>query len=138
MTKVCWRQWKPSYAHGFAMQAILAVIAGVLGLLAAWQTGDWRWAVEPCSSSDWPYTLLGIMPSTTKLNAIASASRPGIAQPDRDWWAAARGADRFGNCGDARLSGGRSLNARAAGAGFGALQFQVAIGCGAAFSERHR
>jgi hypothetical protein len=38
-------QWKASYARGFAMQASLAVISGILGLIGAWQTSDWRWIV---------------------------------------------------------------------------------------------
>jgi hypothetical protein len=32
--------WKPSYARGFAMQASLALLGGMLGALAWWKTAD--------------------------------------------------------------------------------------------------
>ena len=68
------RQWKPSYAAGYTMQASLAVASGALGLLTAWLTSDWRWiAGAVLIVANWPYTLLGIMPTNHRLKAIAEA-----------------------------------------------------------------
>jgi hypothetical protein len=64
-------EWKPSYKKGLSMQAPLAIIGFVLGLIAWWQSGTWLWGVGAVLLlANWPYTLFGIMPTNNRLMAI--------------------------------------------------------------------
>jgi hypothetical protein len=69
------RQWKPSYARGFAMQASLALASALFGLLAWWGTRDWRWLIGAALIfANWPYTLLVILPVNKRLESTAPDS----------------------------------------------------------------
>jgi hypothetical protein len=68
-------QWKPSYARGLPMQAGLAITSGILGLMAAREAEDWRFIVGAVLIfANWPYTLLLILPTNKKLEAIDRAA----------------------------------------------------------------
>ncbi len=63
-------EWKPAYKRGFAMQASLAILGFVLGVIAWWQTADWAWLLGALAMiANWPFTLLGIMPTNRQLTA---------------------------------------------------------------------
>ena len=73
-------QWKPAYKRGYAMQASLAVAGSLLGFWAWWRTGDGRWLFGAfVLLANWPYTLVGIMPTNNTLMALD----PAQAGPER-------------------------------------------------------
>ena len=64
-------EWKPSYKRGAAMQAPLALIGFVLGLIAWWQTSQAGFLVGALAIvAPWPWTLVAIKPVNDALLAV--------------------------------------------------------------------
>jgi Domain of unknown function (DUF1772) len=80
-------EWKPSYKHGATMQAPLALIGGILGAVAWWQTGDWLWLTGAVVLiSAWPYTLIMILPINNELMAIEPSAAGARARALVETW----------------------------------------------------
>jgi hypothetical protein len=66
-------EWKPSYKRGAAMQAPLALVGCLLGLIAWWQTTQIGFLVGAVAMlAPWPWTLIGIKPTNDALLATAT------------------------------------------------------------------
>lgn len=65
-------EWKPAYKRGFAIQAPLAIIGGILGLLAWWSTGRIFFVIGAILMlANWPWTIFGILPTNNVLMATS-------------------------------------------------------------------
>jgi hypothetical protein len=66
-------QWKPSYKRGALMQASLALLGTVFGVIAFLGSYDWRWLLGAALMlANWPYTLIVIMPTNKRLLALSA------------------------------------------------------------------
>lgn len=69
-------EWKPAYKAGFAMQATLAVVGFVLGVLEWLVSGELTWLLGALLLiANWPFTIFVIMP----VNNILMATQVGDA-----------------------------------------------------------
>src|SRR5260370_29998336 len=63
-------EWKPSYKRGAAMQAPLALLGCLLGVMAWWQTSHPGFLIGAVAIiAPWPWTLIGIKPTNDALLA---------------------------------------------------------------------
>lgn len=64
-------QWKKSYCLGFMMLSPLVIISALFAILAFINTYNWFWILGATFIfTNWPYTLLVIMPINKKLKEI--------------------------------------------------------------------
>jgi hypothetical protein len=79
-------EWKPAYKRGTAMQAPLAIVGFLLGLIAWWQTSKTGFLIGAIAMiAPWPWTLLVIKPVNdallaTELDKAGAQSRSLIAK----------------------------------------------------------
>ena len=68
-------EWKPAYRHGLAMQAPLAIVGFLLGMVTWWQTAHVGWALGALLMvANWPVTFFAIMPTNNRLMATDPAA----------------------------------------------------------------
>ena len=79
-------EWKPAYKLGTMMQAPLAVVGALLGVIAWWQAGDWRWLLGGAIILlNWPYTFIVIMPVNNALLALETGGNPRARELIEQW-----------------------------------------------------
>ncbi len=85
-------EWKPAYKRGTAMQAPLAIIGFLLGLVAWWQTGHLGWALGGVLMlANWPVTFIAILPTNNRLMATDPAAAGPESRAMVEKWGALHG-----------------------------------------------
>jgi hypothetical protein len=63
-------EWKPAYKRGYVMQASLAIVGFLLGVVAWWETGTLAFLIGALLVvANWPWTLLAMLPTNKALMA---------------------------------------------------------------------
>jgi hypothetical protein len=66
------KEWGPSDRRGVALMAGLALLAGLCGLSAWYETDDARFAIGAViAAASWPYTLYAMGPVNNQIIALA-------------------------------------------------------------------
>jgi hypothetical protein len=61
-------EWKLAYKRGYMMQASLAIMGGLFGLVAFLSSLDWRWLLAALIvRANWPCTIFVTMPTNRRL-----------------------------------------------------------------------
>ena len=82
-------EWKPSYKRGYVMQASLAVVGGLFGLVAFLSTLDWRWLLGAVVLlANWPYTIFVITPINRRLMDTPPEAATVETRRMLEWWGA--------------------------------------------------
>jgi hypothetical protein len=91
-------EWKRAYKRGYIMQASLAIVAGVLGLVAYFSSLDWRSLIGAVVLlANWPYTIFVIMPTNRRLmNTPAEAATAETRRMLARWGALHAGRSALG------------------------------------------
>jgi len=75
-------EWKPSYKRGTAMQAPLALVGCIFGLIAWWHVREVSFLVGAVLMiANWPWTLLGILPTNNVLMTTDAANTTPRTRP---------------------------------------------------------
>jgi hypothetical protein len=81
-------EWKLTYKRGHVMQASLAIVGGVFGLVAYLSTFDWRWLLGAVVLlANWPYTIFVIMPTNRQLMDTPPEGATAETRRTLKWWA---------------------------------------------------
>lgn len=66
--------WQPSYKRALPIQSGLAILGGLLGVIAWYLSRDWQYlAGSLVLLANWPFTLIGIMPTNKRLMVVDAA-----------------------------------------------------------------